>query len=71
MPKDPKTETALFADDTSVYVHSWKIGNAKVNLENHADDLQLYFETNKIKINNTKTEFIIYSRKSKEKRQRK
>ena len=57
------TKIALFADDTCVYAHSWVKEKSLSYLREHAEELREYFFDNKIKINEKKTEAIMFSRK--------
>ena len=66
IPKNSKTKLAIFADDTATYSHSWKKSQAVKNVKEHADELEIYFENSKTKINAAKTEFIIFTQKKKE-----
>uniref|UniRef100_A0A8D8T547 Reverse transcriptase domain-containing protein n=1 Tax=Cacopsylla melanoneura TaxID=428564 RepID=A0A8D8T547_9HEMI len=62
MPTTPGVRTALYADDTAVYVHgaNWK---EATRLQNHLLKLEQYYRKCKIQINATKTETIIFQHK--------
>lgn len=60
IPKDTNTQIALYADDTALYTAA-KSSNAVVKKLNLSlQTLQHYFRKWKIKINNTKTQAIIF-----------
>ena len=44
IPKNDKTKLALFADDTAIYVASWKKTIAIKNVQGHLDELSKYYE---------------------------
>lgn len=65
---NPKnSELFMYADDTAVTCDStWKnLRTIKKNLENALDKLTEYFASWKIKINDSKTEFIMFSKSTK------
>ena len=66
LPKHSKTEIALFADDTAILSSSWRKSVAVKNANEHFQQIRNYFHTWKIKINDAKTELIIFSKKVKE-----
>ena len=68
LPKDEKTNLALFADDTAIYSSSWKKYTAIKNIQNHLDKLTAYYNKWKIKINAAKTEQVNFTKKKQEKR---
>ena len=63
IPMNRNTKVALFADDTCIYATSWLKRNALSYLKEHAAELAEYFEDNKTKINEDKTEAIVFSHK--------
>lgn len=63
IPRFEKTKIAIFADDTAVYAQSFSAEVANKQVQIHIDMLTKFFDTWKIKINNTKTEEIILTRK--------
>lgn len=63
--KAPKnSELAIYADDTGIMCEaSWKNANSiKKNLEGAFNKVQNFFSSWKIKINSSKTEFIVFSK---------
>ncbi|CAD6232842.1 GSCOCG00007009001-RA-CDS, partial [Cotesia congregata] len=56
LPKNEKTNTALFADDTAIYVASWNKKQAIKHLQERLDNIANFFDKWKLKLNNTKTE---------------
>lgn len=67
IPKHNKTKIALFADDTAIYAHSSSAEDANRELKNHLEVLINYFDRWKIKLNETKAEQIVFSRRRNEK----
>lgn len=67
IPKSKNTNLALFADDTAIIAQSWRKEQAIKYLQDHIEKLENYYETWKIKINVTKTELVIFSKKEKKK----
>ena len=65
IPRNDKTKLALFADDTAIYAASWRKTIAIKHVQGHLDKLSKYYKKWKIKINATKTELVIFSKKSK------
>lgn len=63
-PTSPRTNTALYADDTAVYAHSWSAIVAHKQLQIHCDQITKYFGKWKLKINASKTEVITFARKT-------
>lgn len=66
IPIFPKTKIALFADDTALYAHSFSAVVAAKQVQIHLNLLEHYYQLWKIKLNTTKTEVIIFSRKRKD-----
>lgn len=63
LPQFQKTRTALYADDTAIYAHSFSATVANVQLQLHMNKITQYYTKWKIKINPEKTEQIIFTRK--------
>lgn len=63
IPKDKDTQIGLFADDTTIYASSWSKLLALKRIEKHLHEVYKFFHKWKIKINITKTELIIFSRR--------
>ncbi len=63
LPEFEKTTTALYADDTALYAHSFYATAAQVQNQLHINKLIPYFAEWKMKVNKTKTEQIIFTRK--------
>ena len=62
-PTFPKTETALYADDTALYSSSFSAEVANKQIQIHLNILVPYWRLWKIQINHTKTETIVFTRK--------
>lgn len=63
LPKFPRTNLAIYADDTAVYAHSFNAQVATKQCQIHCNQISDFARTWKIKINKTKTEHLIFSRK--------
>lgn len=63
IPQFPHTSTALYADDTAIYSHSFAATVANKQLQIHAHILEHYYNKWKIQLNATKPENIIITRK--------
>lgn len=63
LPLFPKTKTAVYADDTAVYTHSFYSNIATKQLQIHSDILMKYFDKWKLKLNADKTEIINFTKK--------
>lgn len=63
LPLFPKTKTAVYADDTAIYTHSFNAQVATKQIQIHLDMILKFAKEWKIKINKTKTEYIIFSKK--------
>jgi retron-type reverse transcriptase len=63
MPQFAKTNLALYADDTAIYAHSFFAQAALLQNRLHLKILSTYFDKSKLKLNETTTETIIFSRK--------
>lgn len=63
IPSHPNTNTALFADDTAIYSHSFSAITAHKKIEIHTQILEKYFDHWKIQINPEKTETITFTKK--------
>lgn len=63
IPQFAKTQIAIFADDTAIYAHSHHAQVATKQLQIHLGQILEWAENWKIRINNSKTENIIFTRK--------
>lgn len=63
IPMHKNTNLALFADDTAIYAHSNCAEDANNELKTHLKILHKYFDRWKIKLNEAKTEQIVFSRR--------
>lgn len=65
IPKNNNVKLAIFADDTALYSTSWGKPKAAEQIQEHLDEILIFFNKWKIKINEAKTETIIFSHKLK------
>lgn len=65
LPTFPKTKLALFADDTAIYAHSFNAIVAAKQIQIHLNILQEYYTEWKIALNESKTEVIVFAKKTK------
>ncbi|CAD6221967.1 GSCOCG00011676001-RA-CDS, partial [Cotesia congregata] len=65
IPTFQKTSTALFADDTAIYAHSFSAITAAKQLQIHINILEKYYTDWKISLNASKTELIVFAKKCK------
>ena len=63
IPSFEKTKIAIYADDTAIYAHSFNAQVATKQVQIHLDMILQFAKQWKIKINNTKTEYFIFSKK--------
>lgn len=63
IPKNQNTKLAMFADDTAIFATSVREEQAKNYLQRHINQLQLYFEKWKLKINVDKTQLTVFNHK--------
>lgn len=63
LPNFLKTSLAIYADDTSLYAHSFHAQVATKHTQIHLDQILEFARKWKIKLNKAKTEHIIFSRK--------
>lgn len=63
----PKTNLALYTDDTAIYAHSFSAVAAAKQIQIHVNMLESYKKW-KIKINAAKTELVLFSKKVKDSR---
>ena len=63
IPKFAKTSLAIYADDTAVYGHSYYAQVATKQIQIHLNMILAYAKQWKIKINNNKTEHILFTKK--------
>lgn len=63
VPTNPKTQLAIFADDTAIFTSSWSSTYLKKYLQDHLITLHEFFLKWKLKINPTKTEAILFHRR--------
>mgnify|MGYP002775233228 CR=1 FL=1 len=67
LPKHPNTELALFADDTAIYSHSFKLNKANDYLQRNITEFEKFYNKWKIRVNTDKTKLIHFTKKTKEK----
>ena len=63
LPEFTKTTTALYADDTAIYAYSYYAETAQLQNQIHLNLLIPYFKKWKMKLNQTKTEAIKFTKK--------
>lgn len=63
MPKSPRTDLALYADDTAVYTSSRSPTLVCKYLQQALDDLTEWFDKWRIKINASKTQAVFFTRR--------
>lgn len=63
LPLFEKTKTAVYADDTAIYSHSYYTDVARKQLQIHNNILQPYFKKWKLTMNAEKTEIINFTKK--------
>jgi hypothetical protein len=63
LPEFSKTNLALYADDTAIYAHSFYAQAALLQNRLHLRLILKFFDRWKLKLNESKTELIIFSRK--------
>lgn len=63
LPLFEKTKTAVYADDTAIYSHSYYTDVARKQLQIHSNILQPYFKKWKLTMNAEKTEIINFTKK--------
>lgn len=63
IPSHPTTKLLLFADDTVTYANSFSAETANVKVKYHLRKLLKYYADWKIKINETKTETLLLTKK--------
>lgn len=63
MPKIKDMKRAVYADDTAYYATSWRIDTICNRLVNSANILNKYFRKWKLKLNASKTEIILFTRR--------
>ena len=63
IPKSSKVQIAIFADDIALYASSWRKKQAIKYLQIYIYELEQYYCKWKLKINTSKTELVIFSRK--------
>lgn len=64
LPKHPMTNLALYADDTTIYSHSYYAQVAKIRINHHMRILLPFYDKWKLKINAQKTELIVFTKKN-------
>ena len=67
IPKSTKVQIAIFADDTALFALSWHKKQAIKELQTYVHELEQYYYKWKLKINTSKTELVLFSRKFREK----
>jgi Reverse transcriptase (RNA-dependent DNA polymerase) len=68
LPKTQNVQTALYADDTALITQSWSGQQASKNLQTALNNLETYYENWRIKINVTKSDAVLFSRRKKKER---
>lgn len=63
IPEMPNTKIALFADDTALYAQSYYAQAARYLIQVHLNKLIEYYSKWKIKINENKTDLIVFTKK--------
>ena len=63
IPKSSKVQIAIFADDTALYASSWRKKQAIKELQIYIHELEQYYHKWKLRMNTSKTELMIFSRK--------
>lgn len=63
IPKFRQTNLAVYADDTAIYAHSFNAQVATKQTQIHTSMISAYAKKWKIKINNSKTEHLVFARK--------
>lgn len=63
IPTPPRCILSLYADDTAIVSRSLRASTARDYLENGLGDIARYMDLNKIRINPTKTELVLFTRK--------
>jgi hypothetical protein len=63
LPEFSKTYLALYADDTAIYAHSFYAQAALLQNRLHLRQISKFSDRWKLKLNESKTELIIFSRK--------
>jgi len=61
MPESPRTNIAIFADDTTIYSESRNLEATTHNLQNYLNILSRWSKSWKIQINASKSSAVIYS----------
>lgn len=54
----------MFVDDTALYAHSFSVNVANEQVQIHVDQSKLYWDRCNVKTNATKSESVIFARKS-------
>jgi Reverse transcriptase (RNA-dependent DNA polymerase) len=70
MPRSPHTEIALYADDTAIIAQSLHGKQACQYLEEALNDLEDWYEDWRIKVNVTKSNAVLFTRKKKSSRKK-
>lgn len=65
MPSRSQTKLLLFADDTAIFTSSRSVNTIVRNLQGHLYQIRAFCKDWKIKINNTKSQSILFTRKNK------
>lgn len=71
IPTDKNTKISIFAVDTAVFSSLWKKYKATEYIQNHLNTLLRYYHRWKLKNNASKTEFIVFSKRKKKKKENK
>ena len=65
MPRTKNVDIALYADDTALIAQSWRGYQTSRYLQEALDDLELWYESWRVKVNVTKSNAVLFSRRIK------
>jgi len=61
IPQSPRTNIALFADDTTIFIESRNIEAVTTNLQAHLHEISYWCKKLRIQINASKSTLVIFS----------